>query len=280
MTGATTGAPLVRVENLSVDIPGAFHSVRALDRVSFLIGRERLGVVGESGAGKSTVGRCLLGLLPPDARVSARRLDVDGHGLCDAASLRGSELSVRAAALRGRTASMILQDPRQALNPIQRVGAQIAETLRCHHGLSRRAARERGLETLASARVADPERVWRAFPHELSGGLAQRAAIAAALAPDPALLVADEPTSALDVMARGRVLSVIDEQVRARGMGVILIGHDLPLVSRFCDRLLVMRGGAIVEELAHGAPARHPYTQHLLAVSPRLDRPSPAPNPP
>ena len=120
-----------------MDIPGAFHSVRALDRVSFLMGRERLGVVGESGAGKSTRGALPARLLPPDARVAARRLDVDGHGLCDAPSLRGmSELSVRAAALRGRTASMILQDPRQALNPIQRVGAQIAETLRCHHGLS------------------------------------------------------------------------------------------------------------------------------------------------
>ena len=272
-------APLVRVDELSVELPGAFRSVRALDRVAFRMGRERLGIVGESGAGKSTAGRCLLGLLPPDAHVTARRLSLDGHELCGGAPLRGRELSLRAAPLRGRTASMILQDPRQALNPVMRVGTQIAETLRHRRRLSRRAARERGLETLESVRVADPERVWRAFPHELSGGLAQRAAIAAALAPDPALLIADEPTSALDVMARSSVLAVIDEQVRARGMGVILIGHDLPLVSRYCDRMLVMRDGGVVEELPRGAPARHRYTRHLLAVSPRLDRPAPAPGP-
>ena len=278
MTGAD--APLVRADELSVVLPGAFRGVRALDRVTFRMGRERLGIVGESGAGKSTVGRCLLGLLPSDARVTARCVSLDGHELCGAAPLCGREISLRAAPLRGRTATMILQDPRQALNPVMRVGTQIAETLRHRRRLSRRAARERGLETLESVRVADPERVWRAFPHELSGGLAQRAAIAAALAPDPALLIADEPTSALDVMARSSVLAVIDEQVRARGMGVILIGHDLPLVSRYCDRMLVMRGGAVVEELPRGAPARHRYTQHLLAVSPRLDRPAPAPGPP
>lgn len=278
MTGAD--APLVRADELSVELPGAFRGVRALDRVTFRMGRERLGIVGESGAGKSTVGRCLLGLLPSDARVTARSLSLDGHELCRGTPLCGRELSLRAAPLRGRTATMILQDPRQALNPVMRVGTQIAETLRHRRRLSRGAARERGLETLESVRVADPERVWRAFPHELSGGLAQRAAIAAALAPDPALLIADEPTSALDVMARSSVLAVIDEQVRARGMGVILIGHDLPLVSRYCDRMLVMRGGAVVEELPRGAPARHRYTQHLLAVSPRLDRPAPAPGPP
>ena len=252
--------PLLDVADLSVTMRGAYGPVRALAGVSFSMGRERLGIVGESGAGKSTVGRCLLGLLPPGARVAARRLRFGAH------DLRGG-----ARGLRGRAIGLVPQDPRQALNPVMRVGAQIAETLRCHHRLSRGAARRRGLAMLRSVRVADPERVWRAFPHELSGGLAQRAVIAMMLAPDPALLVADEPTAALDSMARGRVLAVIDEQVCARGMGVILIGHDLPLVARFCDRLLVMREGRVVEALAAGAPARHPYTRHLLATSPRFD---------
>ncbi len=253
--------PLLDVADLSVALRGARGRTRTLDRISFAMGRERLGIVGESGAGKSTLGRCLLGLLPPGAQVTARRLRLGGRDL-----LRD------AAVLRGRAIGMILQEPRQALNPIMRVGAQIAETLNRHHRLPRRAARDRGLAMLAAVRIADPERVWRAFPHELSGGLAQRATIAMMLAPDPALLIADEPTSALDVVSRNRVLSVIDEQVRARGMGVVLIGHDLLLVARFCDRVLVMRQGRIVDEFdGSGDSARHPYTQHLLAVSPRLD---------
>lgn len=267
-------APLLEIADLSVELPGETGWIRVLDRVGFRMGRERLGLVGESGAGKSTIGRCLLGLLPPAARIEARRLAFDGRDLAAGAPFRGRDLSARAAPFRGAAMSMILQDPRQALNPVVRVGAQIAETLRHRRRLSRRAARERGLAALEAVRVADPERVWRAFPHELSGGLAQRAALAAALAPDPALLVADEPTSALDVLARGRVLSVIDEQVRARGMGVILVGHDLPLVMRFCDRVLVMRGGRVVEALARGEEARHPYVRSLLAAAPRLAPPA------
>ena len=251
-------APLVDVADLSVALRGPAGWTQALAGVSFSMGRERLGIVGESAAGKSTVGRSLLGLLPPDSRVTARRMRLGTHDL-----LRD------APALRGRAVSMVLQDPRQALNPIMRIGDQIAETLRRHHRLSRRGARGRGLDMLRSVRIADAERVWRAFPHELSGGLAQRAAVAMMLAPDPALLIADEPTSALDVMAASRVLAVIDEQVRARGMGVILIGHDLSLVARFCDRLLVMRGGRIVEEF-DGGEARHPYTRHLLSAALRL----------
>ena len=253
------GGRLLDVADLTVALPGPTGAVRALDGISFAMGRERLGIVGESGAGKSTVGRCLLGLLPAGARVAARRLHFGPH-----------DLRREAAALRGRTIGMVMQDARQALNPVMRIGTQIAEVLHRHRRLTRAAARRRGLAMLESVRIADPERVWRAFPHELSGGLAQRATVAMTLAPDPALLIADEPTSALDSMARGRVLAVIDEQVRARGMGVVLIGHDLNLVARFCDRLLVMRRGRIVEEYA-GGDARHPYTRHLLAVSPRFD---------
>ena len=252
--------PLLEAADLTVDLPGANGPARAVDGVSFAMGRERLGVVGESGAGKSTLGRCLLGLLPPGARVSARRL-----------RLGARDLRTDAAAARGRAVGLIPQEPRQALNPVMRVGAQIAETLRVHRRApTRRAARALGLAMLESVRIADPERVWRAWPHELSGGLAQRAVIAMALAPGPALLVADEPTSALDAMARARVLAVIDEQARARGMGVILIGHDLPLVRRFCDRLLVMRRGRVVEALGAADEPRHPWTRRLLAAAPVL----------
>ncbi len=257
---------LLEVADLSVALRGPEGWVRALDGVSFAMKRERLGIVGESGSGKSTLGRCVLGLLPSDARVSARVARVAGH---DLRRELGRDPARAGRLLRGRSVSMILQDPRHALNPVMRVGAQIAETLRRHRRLPGRTAHARGLEMLSAVRIGDPERVWRAFPHELSGGLAQRAVIAMMLAPDPALLIADEPTSALDVMAKESVLSVIDEQVRVRGMGVMLIGHDLPLVSRFCDRLLVMRGGRIVEELT-GGEAQHPYTQHLFEVSPRL----------
>ena len=250
--------PLLEAVDLSVTLPGPAGPVPALDRVSFAMGRERLGIVGESGAGKSTIGRCIMGLLPPGARMTARRLRFGAH-----------DLTREAAALRGGRIGMALQEPRHALNPVMRVGAQIAETLRRHRPMPRGAARAQGLALLRAVRVADPERVWRAFPHELSGGLAQRAALAAALAPGPALLIADEPTSALDVMAQARVLAIIAEHARERGMGVMLIGHDLPLVARFCDRMLVMRRGRIVEDYAGGAAA-HPYTRHLLAVSPRL----------
>jgi peptide/nickel transport system ATP-binding protein len=167
---------------------------------------------------------------------------------------------------------MILQDARHALNPVMTVGAQIAEASRAHHAVSAREARRRGLALLDSVRIADPERVWRAYAHELSGGLAQRAMIAMMLAPGPDLLVADEPTSALDVIAREMVLGVLDEQVRDRRMGLILISHDLAVVSRFCDRVLVMLEGRVVEEVAGAAleHARHPYTRRLLAARPRL----------
>ncbi len=260
--------PLVEVEGLTIAFRSRRGAAKAVTDISFALGRERLGVVGESGAGKSTIGRALLGLLPPSAEVSARKLAFEG----------GDLLSMPPAArraLRGRRMAMILQDPRHALNPVMTVGAQIAETLATHTDLDTRQAEARGIALLASVRIADPERVWRAYAHELSGGLAQRAMIAMMLAPGPELLVADEATSALDVMAREQVLDVLAEQQRLRGMGLLMIGHDLGLVARFCDRVLVMRAGRIVEEATGAAlaagDAKDPYTRHLLAVQPRLD---------
>lgn len=260
--------PLVEVDGLTIAFRTRRGATNAVTEISFTLGHERLGVVGESGAGKSTIGRALLGLLPPTAGAYARRFAFQGADL-----LTMAEPARRA--LRGRRMAMILQDPRHALNPVMTVGAQIAETLKTHTTLDAPAAQLRGIELLASVRIADPERLWRAYAHELSGGLAQRAMIAMMLAPGPELLIADEATSALDVMAREQVLAVLAEQQRARGMGLLMISHDLGLVARFCDRVLVMRQGRVVEEatgeaLAAG-DAKHPYTRHLLAVQPRLD---------
>jgi len=236
-----------------------------LDGVGFSLGREKLGLVGESGAGKSTVGRALLGLLPAGAGVRARRIALGPDELAGASPARLRQF-------RGRRMAMILQDARHALDPVMTVGAQIAEAVRAHARVDARAARRRGLALLESVHVADAARVWRAYPHELSGGLGQRAMIAMMLAAEPEVLIADEPTSALDVIARAGVLRVLDELVAARGMGLLLISHDLHLVGRFCDRVLVMQAGRIVEALAAGAldQARHPYTRALLAARPRL----------
>lgn len=247
---------LLEVEGLGV----AYGDARVVADVGFVLGREKLGIVGQSGAGKSSVGRALMGLLGSRAAVSARRLVFDGRevSLAELARLRGDRLA------------MILQDARHALNPVMTVGAQIAETLRRHRGLRGPAVRDAGLALLDAVHVGDPARVWQAYPHELSGGLGQRAMIAMMLAPDPALLIADEPTSALDVIARERVLAELDGQVQARGMGLILISHDLSLVNRFCDRVLVMREGRVVETLSAMADAEHAYTRALLDAAPKL----------
>ena len=265
MTGNAGEAPLLVVDDLSVTLPSRGGPVPVLDGVGFSLGREKLGLVGESGAGKSTVGRALLGLLPAGAGVRARRIALGPDELAGASPARLRQV-------RGRRMAMILQDARHALDPVMTVGAQIAEAVRAHARVDARGARRRGLALLESVHVADAARVWRAYPHELSGGLGQRAMIAMMLAAEPEVLIADEPTSALDVIARAGVLRVLDELVAARGMGLLLISHDLHLVGRFCDRVLVMQAGRIVEALAAGAldQARHPYTRALLAARPRL----------
>jgi peptide/nickel transport system ATP-binding protein len=261
-----SGAPLVEVEALRIAFRGDHGPVEAVRGVSFAVGRERLGIVGESGSGKSLTARALLGLTPPGARVSAARLAFDG------VDLRGAgERTWRA--LRGRRISMVLQDPKFALNPVMRVGEQIGEALAAHGRVPAPAARSRVLAMLEAVRIRDPERVYRAYPHELSGGMGQRAMIAMMLIADPDLLIADEPTSALDVTVQQQVLGILDDLVAKRGMALIFISHDLPLVASFCDRVLVMRQGEIVESCAAGAlhEARHPYTRSLLAAVPRLE---------
>lgn len=258
-------APLVTAADLAIWYRTPRGTVEAVRGAGFDCGREKLGIVGESGSGKSTLGRALMGLLPVSGGVHASRFEFDG---IDLVSARPAVLR----RLRGRRIAMILQDAKYALNPVMRIGRQIAESYRAHHAVSKAEARRRGLEMLEAVHIREPARVWDAHPRELSGGMAQRVMIAMMLAPGPDLLIADEPTSALDVIARQSVLRILDELVRDRHMGLMMISHDLNLVGSFCDRVLVMRRGEIVEQLdaAQFEQARHPYTRKLLDARPRL----------
>jgi peptide/nickel transport system ATP-binding protein len=174
--------------------------------------------------------------------------------------------------IRGARISMILQDPKFSLNPVKRVGDQIAEAYAVHHRGARREAREKALEMLEAVQIRDPERVYRLYPHEISGGMGQRVMIAMMLVPEPQVIIADEPTSALDVTVRMKVLGILDSLVRERGLGLIMISHDLNLVRSFCDRVLIMYAGQVVEALpaAELGQARHPYTRGLLAAQPHI----------
>ena len=259
-------SPLLSVDDLRVAYPSRDGGVTEVVRgVSFTLGRERLGIVGESGSGKSQTGRAILGLSAPGARVSARQLSFDGIDLlrCPARERR---------ALRGARIAMVLQDPKYSLDPVLRIGAQIEETLRAHRPVSAREARAEMLRSLAAVQIDDPERVARLYPHEVSGGMGQRVMIAMMLIAGPELLIADEPTSALDVTVQLQVLAILDRLVAERGMGLIFISQDLRLVSSFCDRVLVMYAGRVVEEIAAAdlAQAKHPYTQGLLNCLPEL----------
>jgi peptide/nickel transport system ATP-binding protein len=259
---------LLAVDDLWVRFPGRTGTVEAVRGVSFEVGREKLGIVGESGSGKSMTGRAILRLVPAPGRVTARRLAFEELDL-----LTASERTMRE--VRGQRIAMVLQDPKFSLNPVMRVGDQVAEGWRVHSGASRREARGRALAMLEAVRIRDPERVYRAYPHELSGGMGQRIMIAMMLAGEPDLLIADEPTSALDVTVQMQVLAILDDLVTERGMGLVFISHDLNLVASFCDRVLIMYAGRIVETCPARelAAARHPYTQGLLRSLPRIDRP-------
>jgi peptide/nickel transport system ATP-binding protein len=259
--------PLLDVRGLTVSFPaprgGRVDVVRG---ISFQVGRERLGIVGESGSGKSMTGRAILRLIRPPGRIAAERLAFRGRPLLDL-----TERAMRE--VRGAGISMVMQDPKFSLNPVISIGDQIAEALETHERRPRREVRRRVIEMLEAVRIDDPERVARLYPHQVSGGMGQRVMIAMMLIPKPDLLIADEPTSALDVSVQAQVLDIIDNLVRHEGMGLIFISHDLNLVSSYCDRILVMHRGEIVEECAAArlSEARHPYTRGLLAAVPRLD---------
>lgn len=256
---------MIALKNLCVTIAGR----QVVTDVTLpLAPGEVTGLVGESGSGKSMTGRAILGLVRPPGRVTAQRMELDGQTI-----LNLPERRMRA--IRGGRISMVMQDPKFSLNPVMRVGPQIMEAYRLHAGGGRKAARAKALEMLAAVQIRDPERVFDLYPHEVSGGMGQRIMIAMMLAPDPEILIADEPTSALDVSVRAEVLNIMDALVRDRGMGLIFISHDLNLVAQFCDRVLIMYAGRVVEELPardlHAA--RHPYTRGLLNSLPRLDAP-------
>ncbi len=258
----------LEVDNLWVKFPtrsGIFDAVRG---ISFSLGEERLGIVGESGSGKSMTGRAILRLIRPPGQVTANHITLDGQNL-----MKLSEREMRQ--VRGRRISMIMQDPKFSLNPVMTVGRQMMEAYAISGRGSKALARDKAMEMLGAVAIRDPLRVFNAYPHELSGGMGQRIMIAMMLIPDPDILIADEPTSALDVSVQMQVLDIMDKLVRDRGMGLIFISHDLNLVSSFCDRVLIMYAGRIVEACAADKlhEATHPYTRGLLKSLPQLDAP-------
>lgn len=264
---ANSAAPLLDVQDLQVNFVNGRMVTPAVRGISFQLGKEKLAIVGESGSGKSTVGRALLQLHPRSAQVTAQRMQ-----FADVDLLRATPAQMRA--IRGKRISMIMQDPKYSLNPVVRVGEQIAEAWRSHHPGQREVARQRAMEMLEVVQVRDPGRIYQCYPHEISGGQGQRVMIAMMLITDPELLIADEPTSALDVSVRLQVLALLDDLVKQRGLGLIFISHDINLVRRFCDRVLVMYAGRVVESLAASQldQAQHPYTQGLLAALPDMDQ--------
>jgi len=261
----TMAKPILEVRNLNIRFntpTGVNHVVRD---VSFTLGREKLAIVGESGSGKSQTARAILGLTP--GTVNAEKLEFDGQNLLGLSNAQWRQI-------RGRRITMVMQDPKYSLNPVIRIGDQLMEA--AARTSPRGQLKARAIKMLEAVKIRDPERVFRAWPHELSGGMGQRAMIAMMLVTEPELLIADEPTSALDVTVRLQVLAILDDLVKTRDMGLIFISHDLKLVSTFCDRVLVMYAGQILEELdaKHLHDAKHPYTRGLLACTPNLETPA------
>jgi peptide/nickel transport system ATP-binding protein len=255
---------LLEVEDLRVTFKTPHRLVQAVRGISFQIGREKVGIVGESGSGKSVTGRAVLKLTPGNGTVTAKRLQFQEMDLTQAGERE-------MLAVRGKRIGMIMQDPKFSLDPVMTVGEQISEAL--PPGLSRAEAKQKVLDVLDAVRIRNPQRVYGLYPHEVSGGMGQRVMIAMMLVPEPQLLIADEPTSALDVTVRMQVLAILDDLVSRRGLGLMFISHDLNMVATFCDRVLIMYGGRIVEECKASElhQATHPYTQGLLASLPRLD---------
>ncbi|HEY6496384.1 MAG TPA: dipeptide/oligopeptide/nickel ABC transporter permease/ATP-binding protein, partial [Trebonia sp.] len=268
-SGTTSAGCVLEVSNLEVSFPGGIRPVRG---VSFTLGRgEAVGVVGESGSGKSLTALAVSRLLEDPARVSADRLELLGQDLQAAGVMSGPEMR----RFLGTKAGLIFQDPMTSFNPVKRVGAQLAEVAAEHHGLSRRQAGQRAVDRLRAVRIPRPEQRARQFPHELSGGMRQRAMIGMSVMGEPALVIADEPTTALDVTVQRQVLRLLKRIQAAGDMALLFISHDITVVGQVCDRVLVMYAGKIVENLpaAGLADARHPYTRALLAAVPSMETP-------
>lgn len=259
-----TGDELLTVEDLTVAYPGDREYTTVVDGVSLSVRRGQvLGVVGESGSGKSQTAFAILGLLPPEALVRTTRLAFDGT---DLPGLPGPERN----RLRGKRIAYIPQEPMSNLDPSFRIGSQLVEPIRHHLGLSGKQARARALDLLDRVGIVDPQRVFNAYPHEVSGGMAQRILIAGAISCDPDLLIADEPTTALDVTVQAEVLDLMRSLQKEREMGMILVTHDFGVVADICDSIAVMQTGRIVEQASAAtlfASPQHPYTTMLLACT-------------
>jgi peptide/nickel transport system permease protein len=263
-----TGGAVLDVRNMSIEIDTPLGTIHPVRDVSFsLRAGETLAIVGESGSGKSLTGLALLGLLPRAAHITQGSAWLQGHNL-----LRMTDAQFQR--VRGGVLTMIFQDPLSSLNPVHRIGAQIAEGMHAHFAVSRFEAADEVITLLSHVGMPDAKRQARAYPHELSGGMRQRAMIAMSIANDPRLLIADEPTTALDVTIQAQVLDLLAELQRELGMGMVFITHSLPVVAEIADRVLVMYAGEVVEQ----GPVRevftaplHPYTAALLWSAPRDD---------
>ncbi len=255
---------LLSIQGLSVELQGPYGRFRAVESLSFEIAAgEALGIVGESGSGKTMTSLAIMGLLPRGAR-AAGSVSLDGRDLMDS---RPRDWN----ALRGREIGMVFQDPMSSFNPVRTIGSLIVESIRRHQGLGSGAARAAAIEALRSAGVPQPEARIDAYPHQLSGGLRQRAMIALALANAPKLLIADEPTTALDATVQAQILDLL--KARREGRATILITHNLGVAAELCQRILVMRRGACVEQGSARqvlADPRHDYTRALIAAVPRF----------
>jgi oligopeptide/dipeptide ABC transporter ATP-binding protein len=268
MDGQPMGEPLLQVSDLHVQIASRRGVVRAVDGVSLEVAPgQAVGLVGESGSGKSMTLRAILGVLPPEAKVTSGQIMFEG---ADLAQLSGSQLN----RIRGPRIAMIFQEPMSALNPVMRVGHQIAEGPQVHLGMNRSRSAERALELMRRVGIPDPERRFRSFPHEFSGGMRQRVMIAMALSCEPALILCDEPTTALDVTIQDQILRLLARLCHESGTSLVFVTHDLPVVAQLCHQLAVMYAGEIVErggvEDVLTEP-RHPYTLGLVRSAPDVD---------
>ena len=266
-----TEEPLLKVQDLKVHFYTLRGVVHALERVAFSLNRqETLGLAGETGCGKSVTARAVLRLIDPPGRIISGNITFEGQNL-----LALDEPAMRK--IRGSKISMIMQEPKMSLNPVIRVGEQIAETLIIHdHSLNRRSAKEQAIDMLAQLGIADPSRIVRRYPHELSGGMCQRVMIAMMLVTRPQLLIADEPTSALDVTIQAQILELIQKLIREIKTSVLMITHDLGVMAETCDRVAIMYAGDMVEMGSVRSVLKdpqHPYTQGLLQTVPDKSNP-------
>ena len=261
-------APLLEVRDLCVEFPSRRGTLLALDKISFDIAPgEILGVVGESGAGKSLTGAAIIGLLEPPGRIAGGEIRLEGRRIDDLPHEQMRQL-------RGRHIGAIFQDPLTSLNPLYTVGRQLVETIRTHLPLSEKQARDRAITLLADTGIPAPEARFEQYPHQFSGGMRQRVVIALALAAEPKLIVADEPTTALDVSIQAQIISLLKRVCREHGAAVMLVTHDMGVIAETCDRVAVMYAGRIAEigpvgDVIH-RPA-HPYTAGLMGSIPAMD---------